>query len=137
MMSVQVNEVDRAMGRTLRTFRKAAGLSQAELGRAAGISFQQIQKYETGHNRLSISRLFQLADTMRVDPVELLVDVQRSIRDETAGQESPERERMEFFSSISGRRAIEGLIRLRDPQAVSALADFIHACADGTARRAG
>lgn len=71
--------IDKLTGEAIRRYRKAAGLSQADLGRAAGVTFQQIQKYELGQNRVSISRLFQLAGTLGVDPSALVADVQRSM----------------------------------------------------------
>jgi transcriptional regulator with XRE-family HTH domain len=52
---------DKALGEKIRTRRVVAGLSQDELGKALGVSFQQIQKYEKGVNRVSAVRLSQLA----------------------------------------------------------------------------
>ncbi|MCP5366723.1 MAG: helix-turn-helix transcriptional regulator [Hyphomicrobiales bacterium] len=43
------------------------GLSQIELGKAAGVTFQQIQKYETGRNRISASRLYRFANALDVE----------------------------------------------------------------------
>jgi transcriptional regulator with XRE-family HTH domain len=48
---------DKALGEKIRTRRVAAGISQAELGKELGVSFQQIQKYEKGVNRVSAVRL--------------------------------------------------------------------------------
>lgn len=50
--------VDRHVGARLAAFRKNRGLSQTDLGARLGLSFQQIQKYETGTNRISSSRLW-------------------------------------------------------------------------------
>jgi transcriptional regulator with XRE-family HTH domain len=52
------------VGRRLREARLLAGLNQSELGDAIGVSFQAVQKYETGSNRLSASRLFQAAKVL-------------------------------------------------------------------------
>lgn len=52
--------VDVHVGRRLRLARVARGLSQADLGAAGGVSAQQIQKYESGANRMSASTLFRL-----------------------------------------------------------------------------
>ena len=54
------------VGRRVRLARKAAGLSQTEVGAALGISFQQIQKYEKGANRISAARLLRLAALLNV-----------------------------------------------------------------------
>ena len=53
--------VDVHVGRRLRQARFLAGLSQEELGTGIGVSFQAVQKYEHGENRLSASRLFKAA----------------------------------------------------------------------------
>jgi transcriptional regulator with XRE-family HTH domain len=53
--------IDVAVGRRLRQARLLAGLSQEELGHGIGVSFQAVQKYEHGENRLSASRLFRAA----------------------------------------------------------------------------
>jgi transcriptional regulator with XRE-family HTH domain len=52
--------MDRVIGRNLRRIRKARGLSQQTLAATLGVSFQQIQKYEKGQNRLPVSRLYCL-----------------------------------------------------------------------------
>jgi transcriptional regulator with XRE-family HTH domain len=65
--------VDKAVGARVRELRIRAGVSQVELGRALGVSFQQIQKYEKGSNRMGASRLVQVSQTLGV-PVEALFD---------------------------------------------------------------
>jgi transcriptional regulator with XRE-family HTH domain len=58
--------IDVSIGSRLRLRRLAMGFSQDTLGRALGITFQQIQKYERGTNRIFASRLFHLARVLRV-----------------------------------------------------------------------
>ena len=60
--------VDTHIGQKIRTRRILMGLSQTELADAAGISFQQIQKYEKGSNRVGASRLQQFSETLGVPP---------------------------------------------------------------------
>lgn len=55
------DDLDRALGNAIRLRRHSLNLSQAQLAGACGISFQQIQKYENGGNRVSFSRLVQIA----------------------------------------------------------------------------
>jgi transcriptional regulator with XRE-family HTH domain len=55
------NSVDAYVAGRLRSYRKQLGFSQAEVAKELGVSFQQIQKYEAGHNRVGAGRLFQLA----------------------------------------------------------------------------
>ena len=61
------------MGQRLRLRRKLAGLSQTELGEKIGVTFQQLQKYESGANRISASRLFDLSRVLDV-PVSYFFD---------------------------------------------------------------
>ncbi|MEQ8356422.1 MAG: helix-turn-helix transcriptional regulator [Kiloniellaceae bacterium] len=58
--------IDTAIGSRLRLRRLAMGFSQETLARALGITFQQIQKYERGSNRIFASRLYHLAQALRV-----------------------------------------------------------------------
>lgn len=58
--------VDVHVGKRLRMRRKMLGMSQEELGRTADITFQQIQKYERGTNRVGSSRLYDFAQVLNV-----------------------------------------------------------------------
>jgi transcriptional regulator with XRE-family HTH domain len=58
--------VDRYVGERLRAARLEAGLSQTDLGRAMNLSFQQVQKYERGVNRISASMLVRAAKAVGV-----------------------------------------------------------------------
>jgi len=58
--------VDAYIGARMRERRLALNMSQRELGRALGVSFQQIQKYERGHNRVSAARLFDICKVFNV-----------------------------------------------------------------------
>ena len=55
---------DKKLGEKIRTRRVVAGMSQAELGEALGVTFQQVQKYEKGTNRVSAVRLEQIAKAL-------------------------------------------------------------------------
>lgn len=57
--------LDLAIGQRIRERRRAIGLTQQELAEAIGITFQQVQKYERGMNRVSFSRLAEIAHTLR------------------------------------------------------------------------
>ena len=65
-------DADGRIGERVRAARMAAGLNQTELGAAAGISFQQIQKYEKGRDRISASCLQVLAKALGVSAASLL-----------------------------------------------------------------
>jgi transcriptional regulator with XRE-family HTH domain len=58
--------VDVHVGARLRQRRALLGMSQTTLGKAVGLTFQQVQKYERGSNRISSSRLFEFAKVLDV-----------------------------------------------------------------------
>jgi transcriptional regulator with XRE-family HTH domain len=62
------NPIDVHVGQRLRSLRLSRDLTQEELGELVGVSYQQIQKYETGTNRISASRLYLLACHLDVGP---------------------------------------------------------------------
>lgn len=67
-------QVDLYLGRRLRALRAERGLTQQALGRAMGLSYQQMQKYETAANRISAGRLHRLAEVLGVPVTALLPD---------------------------------------------------------------
>ena len=73
MLKKVPNPIDRHVGSRVRMRRMLAGVSQEKLGEALGLTFQQIQKYEKGSNRISASRLQQIAKMLDV-PVAFFFD---------------------------------------------------------------
>lgn len=67
-IALTAGEVDRLVGDRIRRRRILVGLTQDELGDVLGISYQQIQKYETGANRVSAGRLYLIAARLDVPP---------------------------------------------------------------------
>lgn len=59
--------IDQHIGKRIRERRIEIGMSQDALGAKLGVSFQQIQKYESGANRIAASRLYLLSKTLDVD----------------------------------------------------------------------
>ena len=76
--------MDIALGAAVRIRRRTIGMSQEALAEQCGVSFQQIQKYENGANRISFSRLVQIARALRCRVVDLM-DVLDTPDRETAG----------------------------------------------------
>lgn len=64
----QPHAVDLHVGARIRLIRKDRGMSQSELADALGITFQQVQKYERGFNRISASKMFEASKALGVDP---------------------------------------------------------------------
>lgn len=65
-MTKAPNDIDRQVGSRVRMRRMMIGMSQEKLGAALGLTFQQVQKYEKGTNRISASRLQQIAGVLEV-----------------------------------------------------------------------
>lgn len=73
MNTKSATDIDRVVGVRITALRKAKGLTQTELGIAIGVTFQQVQKYEKGTNRLGASRLQEVARALEV-PISTLFD---------------------------------------------------------------
>jgi transcriptional regulator with XRE-family HTH domain len=72
-MSDKPNPIDVHVGRRLRLRRTLMGMSQERLGQLLGLTFQQIQKYERGVNRIGSSRLYELGQILNV-PISFFFD---------------------------------------------------------------
>ncbi len=73
-MAKRIEQVDKLVGQNISIFRKAKGISQTELGNSIGVTFQQVQKYENGVNRVSSSRLAKIAKTLDA-PISSFFDI--------------------------------------------------------------
>jgi transcriptional regulator with XRE-family HTH domain len=71
----QPHPLDVELGRYIRKRRRELGLSQDQLGRMVGVTFQQVQKYEHGTNRVSFSRLVEIAQSLNCSVAELIGDL--------------------------------------------------------------
>lgn len=91
--------LDIAIGASIRLRRKQAGLSQDMVAERCGISFQQVQKYENGANRVSFSRLVQIAHVLGLRVSDLVGDI-----DQAAGFTSEE---VKVLSHLSASGASE------------------------------
>jgi transcriptional regulator with XRE-family HTH domain len=68
MATKSANPIDQHVGARIRMQRMVGGLSQTKVGKAVGVTFQQVQKYEKGVNRVGASRLQQIANVLKVAP---------------------------------------------------------------------
>ena len=109
------NPIDVHVGARLRLRRTLLGLSQEKLGEAVGITFQQLQKYERGSNRISASRLYNLAQVLNV-PVSFFFD-DMPPADEPADV-APQPTETDEFESMARRETLElvrAYYRIADP----------------------
>lgn len=67
----RTHDFDNALGETIKTIRKAEGVSQETLAAALGITFQQVQKYEKGTNRVAFGTLVLIAGKLGLNPTQL------------------------------------------------------------------
>lgn len=84
-MALHPNPIDIHVGKRVRLRRTLLGMSQEKLGDAIGLTFQQVQKYERGTNRIGSSRLWQLSQVLDV-PVSYFFD---DVSDEVAAAAKP------------------------------------------------
>jgi transcriptional regulator with XRE-family HTH domain len=73
--ALQPNRLDVALGLRIRQRRKALSVSQTALANAIGLTFQQVQKYERGTNRVSFSRLVEIAHALDCQVIDLIGDL--------------------------------------------------------------
>ena len=110
---VRTAQLDLAIGARLRTRRRQLGLSQSDLSERLGVSFQQVQKYERGANRIAASTLLAAAQTLNVS-IGWLVGEDISDREDDD----------DVFRALSKPGALEILEafnRISDPRARAAL----------------
>ena len=114
------NPVDVHVGSRLRLRRKMLGLSQTKLGELLGLTFQQVQKYERGTNRVGASRLYELGSLLDV-PVSFFfedVDPVRAPAVASSAEADPSlssaetRELVEIFYSLDDLKLRKRLIEL-------------------------
>lgn len=75
MESLEPDRLDVQLGEAVRRLRRDRNLSQADLGGAIGVSFQQVQKYERGTNRVSFSTLLRICQALGCSIEDLMAQV--------------------------------------------------------------
>jgi transcriptional regulator with XRE-family HTH domain len=116
--SEQPNPIDVQVGSRVRLRRNMLGMSQEKLGEAIGLTFQQVQKYERGANRIGASRLYELSRVLDV-PVPFFFDDRDPVRAPAipAGFAEPPQE--PFESDPLGRREtlelVDAYYEIEDP----------------------
>lgn len=133
-MRLVENSVDAALGELVRLYRLSSGLSQVELGEAAGISYQQIQKYESGANKVSVSRLFSVARALGVTPSDLLAELERRTEGTIAGADhNVPVEAVQFLASRRGRDVVRAMAACDDPRLLDAFIELFMSTSDDDA----
>ncbi len=130
------NPVDLHVGGRVRMRRKLLGVSQEQLADSLGLTFQQVQKYERGANRVSASKLYEIARTLQV-PVSFFFD---GLADPMGGSEvddasqHAERVVQEFLTTPEGLELAEVFPRIGRGRVRRQVLDLVRAMADEAGR---
>jgi transcriptional regulator with XRE-family HTH domain len=111
--------VDVIIGSRLRAQRLTRKLSQEELADSLGISFQQVQKYESGTNRISASRLKEVSDVLRVPISSWFADDKRSSKKEPGKADTHA-----FITSARAIRLLKSFSQIEDAKAQNLIVDL-------------
>lgn len=129
------NPVDVHVGARVRVRRMMLGLSQEKLGEKLGLTFQQVQKYERGTNRVGASRLFDLARVLGV-PIQFFFDEmtnELSAAAATGFAERPtENPLSEYLSTRDGLELNRAFARITDPKVRKSIVDLVRSLAGET-----
>lgn len=117
--------IDRHVGQRVRLRRTMLGMSQETLAAGLGVTFQQVQKYEKGSNRIGAGRLQKIAETLNVSVSYFFEDVPGG--DGCTMQES---EIMSFINSPEGLQLNRTFARITDPHTRKALTGLIRTVAE-------
>ena len=126
------NPIDRHVGSRVRMRRILLGMSQEKLGEALGLTFQQVQKYEKGTNRIGASRLQQISTTLNVPPAFFFDGA--PVLDETLGRGSAANQFAEpsgssyvldFISTAEGLHLNKAFARIQNPKIRKRIIDLV------------
>lgn len=124
--------IDRHVGSRVRMQRILMKMSQEKLGDALGLTFQQVQKYEKGTNRIGASRLQQISKTLNVPP-SFFFEGAPATGGATAGgfaEESSSQYVVDFLSTAEGLHLNRAFARIRDPKVRKRVLDLVTVLAD-------
>lgn len=109
---------DQELGRRIRAHRLRLGYSQEKLGAMLGLTFQQVQKYEKGTNRVSSERLIDIAKLLDVHPMELLTE------ERNAGNGSAISSPFEFIQNARALKLLKAFSQIKDRELQNTVVDL-------------
>jgi len=122
---------DTEIGTRVRTLRLQRGWSQTELGKSLNVTFQQVQKYEKGANRISAGRLQRIAEVLNV-PITFFYSGMESERSERGGRgsHSPDID-FQFLQTDGALRLVRAYARIKQPKVKLQLLRLVETIAGG------
>jgi transcriptional regulator with XRE-family HTH domain len=120
-MKKSTGSIDKEIGSRVRMRRVSIGMSQEKLGDMLGLTFQQVQKYEKGVNRIGASRLLHIAGILDVG-IEFFFEGLPGLR---PGGFSGDSLMAEFLTRSESDRLVRGFLRLKDDEARRKVADLV------------
>jgi transcriptional regulator with XRE-family HTH domain len=125
------NPVDKHVGRRVRMRRMMLAMSQGKLGDALGLTFQQVQKYEKGTNRIGASRLQQISHILRV-PVAFFFEGAPNLHGSTDRmKEAPSPSYVsDFLAAPEGPLLTKAFMRINEPKLRRRTVDLVEEIAD-------
>jgi transcriptional regulator with XRE-family HTH domain len=127
------NPIDVFVGTRVRLQRQVLGMSQGTLAGALNITFQQVQKYEKGANRIGASRLQEIGNVLGV-PVSFFFRDGDDLPSTTNGIGVPSSETnsvMQFIASADGLKLNQFYLRIKNPAVRRSILTFIESIANG------
>lgn len=131
MIKKQPNPIDKHVGSRVRMRRMMLGMSQEKLGERLGLTFQQVQKYEKGTNRIGASRLQQISAILSV-PVAFFFEGAPSGEGTASGgfQEGQSPSYVaDFLSTTEGLSLNRSFLRIKDPKVRRKVVELVRALA--------
>lgn len=125
-MTKKTNPIDAQVGNRVRIRRMLIGMSQERLGDLLGLTFQQVQKYEKGVNRIGAGRLFEIARILGV-PIDFFYDGVGAALENPAEGTPPV---MEFVSSGEGLQLSLAFMKIKDPKVRKRVLDLVKSLAN-------
>jgi transcriptional regulator with XRE-family HTH domain len=131
----RANPIDVHVGSRVRLRRMLLGMSQEKLGEHLGLTFQQIQKYEKGINRIGASRLFDLANVLSVPVQFFYEELPVTSADGARGfaERPAESYAVEFLGSREGLELNKAFARITDPRVRRSIVELVRAFAGESA----
>ncbi|HEY4944340.1 MAG TPA: helix-turn-helix transcriptional regulator [Rhizomicrobium sp.] len=118
-------EVDAAIGGRIKLRRKTLLLTQTEVGKHIGVTFQQLQKYENGTDRISASRLYRVSVLLRVPVDYFFEDIQESPPSKGDAHDQSDVRKVDMTASRDGVKLLRAFSRIRGKKTRMYIADLI------------